>query len=255
MRESDIRLRRVVDSNMIGIVFGDDLGRISDANEAFLQLVGYGREDITDESLSWPALLPAEAHQRHIQALDEILQTGRCAPFETEIFRRDGERIPVLVGAARLSARRREGVAFVLDISERKRSVRKLKAELACADVLADATSTAAAAPLILHIMLVALSWRSAALWSRGPAGLQLVASDGIVIEPGGESATLAEHVCATQHQSWSPESGTLALPLMAGEQCHGVLVLVGKHDDSGELLRTCRRIADRLAKFMSRTP
>ena len=75
------------------------------------------REDLTDESLSWASLMPIETHQRQLQALEEILQTGRCQPFETEILRPDGERVPVLVGAARLSPRRRDGVAFVLDIS------------------------------------------------------------------------------------------------------------------------------------------
>jgi PAS domain S-box-containing protein len=253
LRESDVRLRRVVDSNMIGIVFGDDLGRISDANDAFLQLVGHSREDLTDESLSWASLMPIETHQRQLQALDEILQTGRCAPFETEILRRDGERVPVLVGAARLSAKRREGVAFVLDISERKRSIRKLKAELACADALADAASLETAARQILQIMLTVLGWDSAACWIRGAAALELVAHEGVVPEAVGELESVVPRVFATQHQFWSPESGTLALPVIASGQCHGVLMLTGRQAGNGELLRTCRRIADRLAKFISR--
>ena len=72
LRESDMRLRRVIDSNMIGIAFGNDEGRITDANDAFLQLAGYTREDLVADGISWPALTPVEFHQRQLEALDEM---------------------------------------------------------------------------------------------------------------------------------------------------------------------------------------
>ena len=62
LRESDMRLRRIIDSNMIGIAFGNDEGRITEANEAFLQLAGYTREDLVADGISWPALTPVEFH-------------------------------------------------------------------------------------------------------------------------------------------------------------------------------------------------
>src|SRR6185437_10445389 len=116
-----------------GIAFGDDEGRITDANDAFLHMTGYAREDLVADALSWPALTPVESHPRQLEALREILATGRCTPFENEIIRRDGRRVAVVVGAARISAQRREGVAFVLDVSDHKRTERRLRAELACA--------------------------------------------------------------------------------------------------------------------------
>ena len=166
LRESDIRLRRVIDSSMVGIAFGDDEGRITDANDAFLQIVGFSREDVMADGLSWPALTPVEHQSVVIGAIGEILATGRCKPFEADIIRRDGRRVSVLVGASRLSARRREGVAFVLDITERKRVTRRLEAELAIADALAVPGPAVDVMPPVLAILRDALQWKAAQWWT-----------------------------------------------------------------------------------------
>jgi PAS domain S-box-containing protein len=255
LRESDVRLRRVIDSNMMGIAFGDDQGRITDANDAFLDLIGYGRDDLVGDNISWPSLMPIETHQRQILALEEILSTGRCSPFETEVIRRDGERVAVLVGAARLSARRREGVAFVLDISDRRRGVVRLRAELACADALAEARSLEDAAQTLLHTILAAISWPSGALWTPSPAGPRLMAREGVPTDRERAFESLAGRVLATQAEVWAPSDQMLGLPLIGGGQCHGALILArgAGHSPDPELLQTCRRIADRIAKFIDR--
>ena len=253
LRESDVRLQRVIDSNLLGIAFGDDQGRITDANDAFLQLAGYSRDDLADDAISWPALLPVEAHQRQIQALQEILSTGRCAPFETEIVRKDGHRVPVLVDAARLSAQRREGVAFVLDITDRKRTVTGLRAELACADHLAEIPALVEAARGILRVLITALPWRTAIFWSASPDGCRLIACDGAVAADGFPS--LARSVLATQEECWCAEDEALAVPLVVEGQGYGVLILAGciHGAPEAEVVNTCRRIAGRLAKFIAR--
>ena len=257
LRESDVRLQRVIDSNILGIAFGDDEGRITDANDAFLQLAGCNRDDLADDAISWPALLPIEAHQRQIQALEEILATGRCAPFETEIVRKDGRRVPVLVGAARLSAQRREGVAFVLDITDRKRTVGGLRAELACADHLADAQTLTDAASRILPVFIAALSWRAAAIWTATPQGCRLIARDGAGANDEHAFESLVEKVMATQNECWATEHEAFALPLVvAGRGC-GALILAGWANGAPEthLIETCRRIAKRLTRFIERAP
>jgi PAS domain S-box-containing protein len=258
LRESDVRLRRVVDSNMMGIAFGDDQGRITDANDAFLDLIGYAREDLVGDLISWPSLMPVETHQRQILALEEILATGRCSPFETEVIRRDGAHVSVLVGAARLSAQRREGVAFVLDISDRKRGLGRLRAELACADALAEARTLGDAAGPLLNVLRVSLSWRSAALWrssTSSPEGWQLVARDGEATDNRQGFESLLEKILATREEVWSASQQVMALPLVARGRCLGALILAGGTSDTpdAEFLQTCRRIADRIAKFIDR--
>ena len=118
----EAKLRRLVDANIIGIVIWNLDGRILEANDAFLRMVGYGREDLLSGRVSWREVTPDRWRAADEQALAELAATGVCTPFEKEYFRKDGSRVPVLVGAAMLEGRWDEGVAFVLDLTEQKRT-------------------------------------------------------------------------------------------------------------------------------------
>jgi PAS domain S-box-containing protein len=118
LREREARIRRLVDSNIIGIVIWDFEGRIIETNQAFLDIVGYAREDLA--SLRWTELTPAEWLDVDDQAFAELKATGTVQPKEKEYFRKDGSRVPVLVARAIFEWNRDEGVAFVLDLTERK---------------------------------------------------------------------------------------------------------------------------------------
>jgi PAS domain S-box-containing protein len=120
LREREARIRRLVDSNIVGIVIWDVQGRIIEANQAFLDVVGYAREDLA--SLRWTELTPAEWRDVDDQAFAELHTTGIVQPREKEYFRKDGSRVPVLVARALFEWNRDEGVAFVLDLTERKRA-------------------------------------------------------------------------------------------------------------------------------------
>jgi PAS domain S-box-containing protein len=118
LQEREARIRRLVDSNIIGIVIWDVQGRIIEANQAFLDIVGYGREDLV--SLRWTELTPAEWRDVDDQAFAELKAAGTVQPREKEYFRKDGSRVPVLVARAVFEWNPDEGVAFVLDLTERK---------------------------------------------------------------------------------------------------------------------------------------
>jgi PAS domain S-box-containing protein len=120
--EREARIRRLVDSNIIGIVIWDVHGRIIDANEAFFGMLGYSHEDLVSGRLRWRELTPAEWRDADDRAIAELRATGTTQPREKEYFRKDGSRVPVLVGRAIFEGRRDEGVAFVLDLTERKRA-------------------------------------------------------------------------------------------------------------------------------------
>ena len=130
----EAKIRRLVDANIMGIFMWNPEGRIVEANEAFLRVVGYGREDVVSGRMRWRELTPAEwrdADDRHVA---ELKATGTVQPYEKEYFQKSGSRVPVLVGAALLDGRREEGVAFVLDLTERKLAegaLHKTQAELA----------------------------------------------------------------------------------------------------------------------------
>jgi len=122
LREREARIRRLVDSNIIGIIIWDIQGRIIEANQAFLDMLGYSREDLISGRLRWTELTPAEWREADDQALAKLKAAGTVQPREKEYFRKDGSRVPVLLGATTFGDRQDEGVAFVLDLTERKRA-------------------------------------------------------------------------------------------------------------------------------------
>jgi PAS domain S-box-containing protein len=122
LAEREAKIRRLVEADIIGIIIWDVEGRIIEANDAFLRVVGYGREDLVSGRLRWTDLTPPAWREADERALTQIVKTGRVQPFEKEYIRKDGRRVPVLVGPTAFESERKEGVAFVLDLTERKRT-------------------------------------------------------------------------------------------------------------------------------------
>ncbi|AGW93902.1 ATP-binding sensor histidine kinase [Cupriavidus sp. DF5525] len=120
--EREAKIRRLVDANIIGIIVWNAGGDILEANDAFLRMVGYARDDLVAGCVRWRDLTPPEWREGDERALREIGETGRAQPFEKEFVKKDGSRVPVMVGAATFEASRKEGVAFVLDLTERKQA-------------------------------------------------------------------------------------------------------------------------------------
>src|SRR3954469_1154224 len=118
-------IRRLVAAGILGIFFANVDGAIVEANQAFLQLLQYDREDLVSGRLRWADLTPAEWRDRDERSLTEFLETG-VFHYEKEYFRKDGSRVPVLVGGARLQSPK-ESVVFVLDLSEQKRAEEKIR--------------------------------------------------------------------------------------------------------------------------------
>jgi PAS domain S-box-containing protein len=121
------KIRRLVDANIIGIIVADAEGRIFEANDAFLHIVGFGRDDLVSGDARWTELTPPEWRDRTARALEELLMTGVAQPFEKEYFRKDGSRVPVLIGYTAFDEQRDKGIAFVLDLTERKRAENALR--------------------------------------------------------------------------------------------------------------------------------
>ncbi|HEY6137762.1 MAG TPA: response regulator, partial [Thermoanaerobaculia bacterium] len=120
LEDSVARFRRVTESNILGICFWDRSGVISGANDELLRLLGYTREDLAQTPLNWRTFSPPEYAEGDTVALQAVLSGQTCAPWEKELLRKDGTRVPVLVGLAPLHESNHDGVAFVLDISKRR---------------------------------------------------------------------------------------------------------------------------------------
>ena len=128
IEDRERKIRRLVDANILGIFIGDLDGAIVEANDAFMDMLQYGREDLGSSRVRWTELTPLEWRKRDESALAELKATGTVHPYEKEYFRKDGSRVPVLVGAALFQGGENDGVAFVLDLSEQKRAEAEIKA-------------------------------------------------------------------------------------------------------------------------------
>ncbi|HKB22630.1 MAG TPA: ATP-binding protein, partial [Methyloceanibacter sp.] len=137
LEDRERKIRRLVDANIVGICLWDLEGQILEANEAFLQIVQYDRDDVVGGRLRWTDLTPPEWRGGDERAVAELRSTGTFQPIEKEYFRKDGSRVPVLIGGALFEKSRNEGVAFVLDLTARKRAeeeherLRQLESDLA----------------------------------------------------------------------------------------------------------------------------
>jgi PAS domain S-box-containing protein len=122
LAEREAKIRRLVDSDIIGIVIWDLDGRVIDANDAFLRMVQHDREDLA-AGLRWFDMTPPEWQEVHVlQEAEELRATGTMQAREKEFFRKDGSRVPVLIGAAAFDGQPNQGVAYILDLTERKRA-------------------------------------------------------------------------------------------------------------------------------------
>ncbi|AFZ30927.1 multi-sensor signal transduction histidine kinase [Gloeocapsa sp. PCC 7428] len=140
LRTSESRFRCLIEADIIGIITADLEGKILEANDAFLRMVGYEHEDLK-AGLRWDDLTPAEHQHLDQLASQEIRTSGACRLFEKEYIRKDGQRIPVLLGGAIIEGSQDTCIAFVLDLTERKQlevALRRQAEELAEANRLKD---------------------------------------------------------------------------------------------------------------------
>ena len=125
---NEAKLRRFYDSGLIGVIYWNMNGIITDANDKFLDLVGYSREDLVAGRVDWIHMTPPEYQHLDENSMLELKSVGvNKIPFEKEYIRKDGSRVPIIIAGAMLDAARFNGVAFVLDITRRKRSEEALK--------------------------------------------------------------------------------------------------------------------------------
>jgi PAS domain S-box-containing protein len=127
LRASEARHRRLAEANIIGIAVSDSRGRIWDANEAFLEMVGFTREEVQAGKARWDERTPPEYQAVSWKMAKKLQRSGRCPPFEKEYLHPDGRRVSVVMAGAALEGSDQH-IAFALDISGRKRAEEALRA-------------------------------------------------------------------------------------------------------------------------------
>ncbi len=229
LQEREAKIRRLVDANIIGVIIADLDGAIIEANDAFLDMLSYSRDDLLSGRLRWATVTPVEWHAATERAIAQIRATGRCDTYEKEYIRKDGRRVPALVGGAAFEDKRSQSVSFVLDLSERKRAEEDLQrahAELAhISRVMTVGELTAS----IAHEVTQPL----AAIVTNGDACVRLLATDvpnlnetraavGSIIRDARRAAEVVAHV-----RGLLKRSDVDRAPLDLGQVIRDVLVLV----------------------------
>ena len=144
LRASEARLLRLWEANIIGVTHSSASGAILDANDAFLRMLGFSREDLQAGRLSWRETTPEEHIDRDDRAIAEALERGTCTPYEKTYIGKDGRRVPALLGFALLEGSQSEFICFTIDLTAQKR------AEAALADQITKAITDHASDALFM---------------------------------------------------------------------------------------------------------
>ncbi|MBK1657904.1 PAS domain S-box protein, partial [Paracraurococcus ruber] len=172
LRSREAELRAMVEANPIGVLRGDVHGRILEANDALLRIAGHSRAELEAGTLRWDALTPPEWLPADAAGIAEAQRNGACTPYEKEYLRPDGSRIPVLVGFTLVGERREQTIAFILDLTDRKRAEAALLADKAALErAVAERTAELASQERALR-----------RIYDRTPAAFHSVDAEGRLI-------------------------------------------------------------------------
>jgi two-component system sensor histidine kinase/response regulator len=141
LRQSNVRFRRLVDSDIVGIIIINPDGLITEANDAFLELVGCTRQQLTRGTINLTALTPPEYQDLDQKSVDQLYKRGKCSPWEKELLCCDGSRVSVLIGLTQLDEKAQTSLGFVLDISTQKAAETQLQLAKEAADAANRAKS------------------------------------------------------------------------------------------------------------------
>lgn len=125
-KRNETRLRRFYETDLFAILYWTMDGGVVDANDEFLRMTGYSREDLGAGLLNWSQITPPEYWPLDEDARRQIGETGVHLPYEKEFVRKDGKRVWGLFSAVAYEDNRDEGISFILDITERKRAEKAL---------------------------------------------------------------------------------------------------------------------------------
>jgi diguanylate cyclase (GGDEF)-like protein/PAS domain S-box-containing protein len=173
---SKSRFRSLKESNTIGIISWRIDGTIEEANDLFLAMIGYERSGLLTGAINWRDITPVEFQHRDRQAINELLTQGRCEPFEKALIHKQGHWVPILIGAAMLAGNREQGIAYVMDLSERKKAEQQQKLAATVFASTSDGiliTDSSARIVLVNHALCAMTGYSESELLGQPPSILQ----------------------------------------------------------------------------------
>ena len=133
LRHEEARFRRLVDSDVMGVLIAKVDGQVTEANETFLKMIGYRREDLTAGRINWRSLTPSSCDPSDQVALQQLADKGVAQPYEKQFLHSAGNEVPVLLGSARVDPAREDMICYAIDLSQSKAAealIQRLNREL-----------------------------------------------------------------------------------------------------------------------------
>ena len=282
-RGLEAKIRRLIDANVVGVVMWTLEGAITEANDAFLRMLQYDRDDLASGRVRWKDLTPPEWRDRDVLALAALEETGIFQPFEKEYFRKDGSRVPILLGGAFFEGSKSEGVAFIADLTEEKRAEEALRRQTS---VRADASAAFASGADLREVLkgcveaiVRHLDAAFARIWTLNKDDniLELQASAGMYthLDGGHSRIRMGEFKVGliarerkphltndlfndprVSDKDWARTCGLVSFagyPLIVEERIVGVMALFARHSLSNATLETLASVADAIAQGIER--
>lgn len=162
---SQKKLRRLIDSNIMGVISCNTQGSITEANDEFLRMTGFTQGDVLSGQVRWDAMTPSDLKSLDESALHELMTNGRSSPYEKAFIAKDGHRVPVIVGAALLEDTSDHVISFVLDLTQLKRAEQRLSIQFAVTRALAEAETLDIAVLKVLQALCESLGWQLGIIW------------------------------------------------------------------------------------------
>jgi PAS domain S-box-containing protein len=228
LRASEERFRRLIESNIIGVIVVEE-GRITEANDVFLEMVGYARSDMISRLLRWREMTPPEHDASDSKARSELESAGFFSPYEKEFLRKDGSRVSTLVGgiATQSQANPHETLCLALDLSSRRRAEERLRSIASCGEILASSLECEKTLPEVAEFIVSKLAGSCTIFVRDEDKFVRMAATHAIPLTVDAELETDVNRVMMIGRTEVTngPTMRVLA-PIVAGSEIKGVLAV-----------------------------
>jgi PAS domain S-box-containing protein len=229
LRASEERFRRVIDSNIIGVIVVE-AGVITEANDVFLKMVGRDREDLATRQLHWRGMTPPEYDALDAKARVEVKTTGVFGPYEKEFLRKDGSRVPVLMSGVALPGLpdRPETLCLAMDLSDRRRAEERVRSIVECSKILASSLECENTLPELAEFIVSKLADACAIFVREGNQILRKAAASKTPVGPRIQvDAEVERAVSSGKSLMTRTPHSRIVSPVITGNTVSGALIAV----------------------------
>ena len=235
LRASEERFRRVIDSNIIGVIVVES-GFITEANDVFLRMVGHGRDELATRQLHWRGMTPQEYDALDAKARTDLKTAGVFGPYEKEFLRKDESRVPVLLTGVALHGwpDKPETLCLAMDLSERRRAEERVRTIVECSKILASSLECEHTLPELAELIVSKFADTCAVFIRDGHQLLRTASASRTPVEHNLQTGSDLERVIANRRSlvTRSPISQVVS-PIIARNEVLGALVAARARPDA----------------------